>query len=61
MDGLVFLVPFFIFMFVFVPDFMGGAAAGRSSFFSLAFFVPAIIFALFYEVLMLRYWQEVFV
>ncbi|HXE32752.1 MAG TPA: RDD family protein [Verrucomicrobiae bacterium] len=53
-DGLVFLVPFLILAFVFVPSFMATAAGGRM--FNPAFFLPAIIFALFYEVLMLRYW-----
>jgi uncharacterized RDD family membrane protein YckC len=55
-DGLVFLVPFFILAFVFVPGFTATAAGGRSGMFNLAFFLPAIIFALFYEVLMLHYW-----
>jgi uncharacterized RDD family membrane protein YckC len=53
-DGLVFLVPFLILAFVFVPGFLATAAGGRM--FNLAFFLPTIIFALFYEVLMLRYW-----
>ena len=55
-DGLVFLVPFFVFAFVFVPGFLATAAGGRSGMFNLVFLLPAIIFALFYEVLMLRYW-----
>lgn len=55
-DGLVFFVPFFVLALVFVPSFLATAGSGRSSMFNFALFLPAIIFALFYEVLMLRYW-----
>lgn len=56
LDGLVFFVPFFVLALVFVPSFLATAGAGRSSLFNVVLFLPAIIFALFYEVLMLRYW-----
>jgi len=55
-DGLLFIVPFVIIGFVIAPGFLASAAAGRTNLFGSAFFVIAIVFALFYEVLMLRYW-----
>ena len=56
LDGLVFLVPFLIFAFVFVPGFLATATGGSPSLFNLGLILPAVIFALFYQVLMLRYW-----
>ena len=56
LDGLIFFVPFIILIFVFMPGFIAAAGGGRTSMFNLALILPGIIFALFYEVLMLRYW-----
>jgi uncharacterized RDD family membrane protein YckC len=55
-DGLLFIVPFVVLAIVFAPSMLAGAANGRTPiFFNGAFFI-ALIFALFYEVAMLRYW-----
>jgi uncharacterized RDD family membrane protein YckC len=54
-DGLVFLIPFGILAAVAMPNLLR-TAAGTPAMFNGSVFLVAIIFALFYEVLMLRYW-----
>jgi uncharacterized RDD family membrane protein YckC/DNA-directed RNA polymerase subunit RPC12/RpoP len=53
-DGLVFIVPFIIIAVVAIPDLVRNA--GRLAAFNARFVLIALLFGLFYEVLMLRYW-----
>jgi uncharacterized RDD family membrane protein YckC len=55
-DGLVFMVPFAIFAFLLLPNIVRTAAASRVPGFNGTFLLVALVFGLFYEVLMLRYW-----
>lgn len=54
-DGLVFIVPFFVIALLVLPNLVREARGG-SSLFNATILLPTIIFGLFYEVLMLRYW-----
>ena len=54
-DGLVFMVPFLIVAALVLPN-MLRTAGNKAPAFNGTFFVAAIVFALFYDVLMLRYW-----
>lgn len=54
-DGLIFIVPFLIIAFLLIPGLLRTAGNG-SPFFNGAFFLTALVFGVFYEVLMLRYW-----
>jgi uncharacterized RDD family membrane protein YckC len=53
-DGLVFIVPFIIIMVLAIPGFARNA--GKLAAFNASFVLIALLFGLFYEVLMLRYW-----
>ncbi len=55
-DGLVFMVPFAILAFLLLPNIVRTAAASRVPGFNGTFLLIALVFGLFYEVLMLRYW-----
>jgi len=55
-DGLVFTVPFAIVAFLLLPNMLRTAAASRLPGFNGTFLLVALVFGLFYEVLMLRYW-----
>jgi uncharacterized RDD family membrane protein YckC len=57
-DGLVFMVPFAVVAFLLLPSLLRTAAAagGKASMFNGTFVLVALVFSLFYEVLMLRYW-----
>lgn len=55
-DGLVFMVPFAIFAFLLLPNIVRTAATSRVPGFNGTFLLVALVFGLFYEVLMLRYW-----
>jgi uncharacterized RDD family membrane protein YckC len=55
-DGLVFIVPFLLVLFLLLPNMLRSAAANRAPAFNGTFFLVALVFSLFYEVLMLRYW-----
>jgi uncharacterized RDD family membrane protein YckC len=55
-DGLVFMVPFAILAFLLLPNIVRTAAASRVPGFNGTFLLVALVFGLFYEVLMLRYW-----
>jgi uncharacterized RDD family membrane protein YckC len=55
-DGLVFIVPFVIFAILVVPNVLRTAAANRTPAPNGTFVLAALVFSLFYEVLMLRYW-----
>jgi len=57
-DGLLFLVPFVIFLILVMPNMLRTAVAANKppTMFNGGFFVVALVFSLFYEVLMLRYW-----
>lgn len=54
-DGLVFMVPFFVVALLVLPNLMR-TAAGTAAMFNLTFVASILFFSLFYEVLMLRYW-----
>jgi len=54
-DGLVFLVPFIVIAFLVLPNLLR-AARGGAPLFNATFVLPTLVFGLFYEVLMLRYW-----
>jgi uncharacterized RDD family membrane protein YckC len=54
-DGLVFLAPFALVVFLLLPG-MLRTAGGKAPAFNGAFLLGALGFSLFYEVLMLRYW-----
>lgn len=53
-DGLVFMVPFFIIAALMIPNLLHSAA--KPALFNGSFVLVALLFSLFYEVLMLRYW-----
>jgi uncharacterized RDD family membrane protein YckC len=55
-DGLVFLVPFGIVGVLLLPNMLRSAATNRVPAVNGTFVLVAIVFGLFYEVLMLRYW-----
>jgi uncharacterized RDD family membrane protein YckC len=55
-DGLVFIVPFVIVAFLLLPNMLRTSAATRTSALNGTFVLGALVFSLFYEVLMLRYW-----
>jgi len=55
-DGLVFIVPFVIFALLLLPNMLRTAAANRAPALNGTFVLGALVFSLFYEVLMLRYW-----
>jgi uncharacterized RDD family membrane protein YckC len=55
-DGLVFIVPFVIFAILVLPNVLRTAAANRTPAVNGTFVLAALVFSLFYEVLMLRYW-----
>jgi len=55
-DGLVFIVPFVIFAILVLPNVLRTAAANRTPAANGTFVLAALVFSLFYEVLMLRYW-----
>jgi uncharacterized RDD family membrane protein YckC len=57
-DGLVFLVPFVIILVLTVPNLLRtiGNPANTGLLFNGPYFAAAVIFGLFYEVLMLRFW-----
>jgi uncharacterized RDD family membrane protein YckC len=55
-DGLMFIVPFLIVLFLLLPNMLRTAAANRAPAFNGTFVLGALVFSLFYEVLMLRYW-----
>jgi uncharacterized RDD family membrane protein YckC len=54
-DGLIFMVPFAIVLILVMPSFLRNPT-GKAPLFNGAFVVIALVFSLFYEVLMLRYW-----
>jgi uncharacterized RDD family membrane protein YckC len=54
-DGLVFGIPILIILFLFLPG-VFRAATNRPTFFNGRVVLLSVFFALFYEVLMLRYW-----
>jgi uncharacterized RDD family membrane protein YckC/DNA-directed RNA polymerase subunit RPC12/RpoP len=54
-DGLVFLVPFVIVIVLVLPQLLR-TAASKPTMINGTFFVAVLVFSLFYEVLMLRYW-----
>jgi uncharacterized RDD family membrane protein YckC len=54
-DGLLFLVPFGIFMFMAMPDLLRNAGNKPPSMFNGKFVLVGLVFGLFYEVLMLHY------
>lgn len=54
-DGLIFIVPFMIVVVLLVPN-MLLTVANKAPAFNGAFVLGALVFSLFYEVLMLRYW-----
>jgi uncharacterized RDD family membrane protein YckC len=54
-DGLVFLVPFLIVAALVLPKLLR-TAGSKPTMFNGSFFVTVLVFSLFYEVLMLRYW-----
>lgn len=58
-DGLVFIVPLGIFAALALPNLLRTAGT-RASMFSAPLVATAIVFSLFYEVLMLRYWGATF-
>jgi uncharacterized RDD family membrane protein YckC len=55
-DGLVFMVPFAIVAFLLLPGLLRTAAANKAPALNGSFVLVALVFGLFYEVLMLRYW-----
>jgi uncharacterized RDD family membrane protein YckC len=55
-DGLVFLVPFAIVVFLFLPGILRTAGGKPPTMFNGTFIFVGLFFGLFYEVLMLRYW-----
>lgn len=58
-DGLIFGVPLLIIIVLLMPSLLRTAAVPGSNtgvFFNATFVLASVIFALFYEVLMLRYW-----
>lgn len=54
-DGLVFIIPYAIVAALLLPNLLR-APAGRPAMFNGTLIVATVIFSLFYEVLMLRYW-----
>jgi uncharacterized RDD family membrane protein YckC len=54
-DGLIFIVPFAIVLILVMPGLLRNPT-GKAPLFNGAFVVIALVFSLFYEVLMLRYW-----
>jgi uncharacterized RDD family membrane protein YckC len=54
-DGLIFIIPFFVVILLFMPGMLRPRGTGVFMFNGTLFLV-AILFTLFYEVLMLRYW-----
>lgn len=54
-DGLVFLVPFIVIALLVLPNLLR-AARGGAPLFNATFVLLTLVFGLFYEVLMLRYW-----
>jgi uncharacterized RDD family membrane protein YckC len=54
-DGLIFIVPFAIVLILAMPGLLRNPT-GKAPLFNGAFVVIALVFSLFYEVLMLRYW-----
>lgn len=54
-DGLIFGVPFFVLALFMMPGILRRAGAGRPFMFNGTFVLAALVFTLFYEVLMLRY------
>jgi uncharacterized RDD family membrane protein YckC len=54
-DGLVFIVPFVIVVFLLLPNVLR-TAGGKAPMFNGTFLLGTLGFSLFYEVLMLRYW-----
>jgi uncharacterized RDD family membrane protein YckC len=55
-DGLVFMVPFAIVAFLLLPGMLRTAANKAPTIFNGTFVLVALVFGVFYEVLMLRYW-----
>jgi uncharacterized RDD family membrane protein YckC len=55
-DGLVFMVPFLIVAALVLPNMLRTAAANRAPALNGTFVLGALVFSLYYEVLMLRYW-----
>jgi uncharacterized RDD family membrane protein YckC len=56
-DGLLFLVPFVIVLVLLMPNMLRTASANKPpAMFNGGFVLVALVFSLFYEVLMLRYW-----
>jgi|SRR5579863_1428130 uncharacterized RDD family membrane protein YckC len=56
-DGLLFMVPFVIVMVLLMPNILRTATTGKPpALFNGGFVLVALVFSLFYEVLMLRYW-----
>jgi uncharacterized RDD family membrane protein YckC len=54
-DGLIFIIPFFVVAFLLMPGMLRTVGTGARMF-NGTWFLAVILFALFYEVLMLRYW-----
>jgi uncharacterized RDD family membrane protein YckC/DNA-directed RNA polymerase subunit RPC12/RpoP len=55
-DGLVFIIPFAIVAALIVPNLLRTAGSSGAAMFNGSFLMIALIFSLFYEVLMLKYW-----
>jgi uncharacterized RDD family membrane protein YckC len=56
-DGLLFLVPFVIVLVLLMPNMLRTSSANKPpAMFNGGFVLVALVFSLFYEVLMLRYW-----
>jgi uncharacterized RDD family membrane protein YckC len=55
-DGLLFLIPFGIVMFMFLPNMLRTAGNKPPAMFNGTFVLVALLFGLFYEVLMLHQW-----
>ncbi len=55
-DGLVFMVPFAIVAFLLLPGMLRTAGNKAPTIFNGTFVLVALVFGVFYEVLMLRYW-----
>jgi len=55
-DGLLFLIPFGIIMFLFLPSMLRTSGNRPPAMFNGTFILVALVFGVFYEVLMLRYW-----
>jgi uncharacterized RDD family membrane protein YckC len=55
-DGLLFLIPFALVMALVMPNLLRTAGSKPPALFNGTFVLVALIFGVFYEVLMLRYW-----